>query len=130
MPERRSNDVRLGAWKFEWDPDKATENLKKHGVGFPEATTVFGDPLGFRIPSARARFGSFTRGLRRPRNEERMKQAKNRKTDELRAEYEFSGGVRGKHHLAYRPARTSSFSTRMSPKPSRMRLQSIAHCDC
>jgi uncharacterized DUF497 family protein len=25
---------------FEWDPEKATENLKKHGVGFEEATTV------------------------------------------------------------------------------------------
>ena len=36
--------------KFEWDPDKATENLKNHGVGFPEATTVFGDPLEVTIP--------------------------------------------------------------------------------
>lgn len=30
-----------------------------------------------------------------------MRQAKNRKTDELRPEYDFSGGVRGKHHAAY-----------------------------
>ncbi len=30
---------------FEWDPRKAASNLKKHGVGFPEASTVFGDPL-------------------------------------------------------------------------------------
>ena len=36
--------------EFEWDPDKAAENLKKHGVGFPEATTVFGDPLELTIP--------------------------------------------------------------------------------
>ncbi len=36
--------------KFEWDPDKATENLKNHGVGFPEATTIFGDPLEGTIP--------------------------------------------------------------------------------
>ena len=36
--------------KFEWDPDKATENLKNHGVGFPEATTIFGDPLEVTIP--------------------------------------------------------------------------------
>ena len=41
-------------------------------------------------------------GWRLPRNEERMSQAKNRKADELRAEYDFSGGVRGKHHLAYK----------------------------
>jgi hypothetical protein len=31
-----------------------------------------------------------------------MSQAKNRKTDLLRAEYNFSGGVRGKHHAAYK----------------------------
>ena len=31
-----------------------------------------------------------------------MSQAKNRKGDELRAEYDFSAGVRGKHHLAYK----------------------------
>jgi uncharacterized protein len=31
--------------KFEWDPKKAAENLKKHGVTFQEAATVFGDPL-------------------------------------------------------------------------------------
>jgi len=30
---------------FEWDPDKADENERKHGVSFPEAATVFGDPL-------------------------------------------------------------------------------------
>ncbi len=36
--------------EFEWDPDKATENLTKHGVGFPEATTIFGDPLEVTIP--------------------------------------------------------------------------------
>jgi len=31
--------------KFEWDPKKATENVKKHGVTFQEAATIFGDPL-------------------------------------------------------------------------------------
>ena len=30
-----------------------------------------------------------------------MSQARRRKTDELREEYDFSRGVRGKHHLAY-----------------------------
>jgi len=34
------------ALTFEWDPAKAAANLKKHGVKFKEATTVFGDPLG------------------------------------------------------------------------------------
>ena len=31
--------------RFEWDPRKAAANLKKHGVSFQEAATVFGDPL-------------------------------------------------------------------------------------
>ncbi len=31
--------------EFEWDPDKSEANLKKHGVSFHEASTVFGDPL-------------------------------------------------------------------------------------
>lgn len=29
---------------FEWDSWKATGNLRKHGVSFEEATTVFADP--------------------------------------------------------------------------------------
>lgn len=29
---------------FEWDEAKATANLRKHGVDFFEAQTVFGDP--------------------------------------------------------------------------------------
>jgi uncharacterized DUF497 family protein len=31
--------------RFEWDTKKAAANLKKHGVSFQEAATVFGDPL-------------------------------------------------------------------------------------
>lgn len=31
--------------KFEWDKRKAETNIKKHGVNFEEASTVFGDPL-------------------------------------------------------------------------------------
>jgi uncharacterized DUF497 family protein len=31
--------------KFEWDPKKATANVKKHRVTFQEAATIFGDPL-------------------------------------------------------------------------------------
>ena len=30
---------------FEWDADKATKNLSKHGVSFDEAKTVFNDRL-------------------------------------------------------------------------------------
>jgi uncharacterized DUF497 family protein len=31
--------------RFEWDPRKAAGNVKKHGISFQEAATVFGDPL-------------------------------------------------------------------------------------
>jgi uncharacterized protein len=31
--------------QFEWNPRKAEANLKKHGVSFEEAKTVFGDLL-------------------------------------------------------------------------------------
>jgi hypothetical protein len=31
--------------RFEWDHDKAASNLRKHGVSFEEAMTVFYDPL-------------------------------------------------------------------------------------
>jgi len=31
--------------RFEWDHEKATSNVKKHGVSFEEAVTVFYDPL-------------------------------------------------------------------------------------
>jgi uncharacterized protein len=30
---------------FEWDPAKASQNLRKHKVSFKEASTVFGDAL-------------------------------------------------------------------------------------
>jgi uncharacterized protein len=35
---------------FEWDARKAASNLKKHGVSFAEAATVFGDPLALDGP--------------------------------------------------------------------------------
>ena len=33
----------MRAIRFEWDVDKASNNLRKHGVSFPEARTVFED---------------------------------------------------------------------------------------
>ena len=36
--------------EFEWDPEKANENLRKHGVAFTEGQTIFGDPLEIVIP--------------------------------------------------------------------------------
>jgi len=33
-------------YQFEWDPIKAKKNLRKHGIGFERASTVFSDPRG------------------------------------------------------------------------------------
>ena len=35
---------------FEFDQTKAAINLKKHGISFAEAMTVFGDPLASTLP--------------------------------------------------------------------------------
>jgi len=35
---------------FEYDPAKATSNLKKHVVSFAEAMTVIDDPLASTLP--------------------------------------------------------------------------------
>jgi len=34
---------------FEWEPQKAKSNLKKHGVSFEEASTAFQDTLSLAI---------------------------------------------------------------------------------
>ena len=34
---------------FEWDPEKARLNVKRHGVSFDEASTAFRDPLSRTI---------------------------------------------------------------------------------
>ncbi len=36
--------------EFEWNPDKAVINLRKHNVSFSEATTVFEDSLSVTFP--------------------------------------------------------------------------------
>ena len=47
--------------KFEWDPQKADSNLKKHGVSFQEAASVLGDSLSitYRDPDHSAREHQF-----------------------------------------------------------------------
>jgi uncharacterized protein len=35
--------------RFTWAPKKAAANLRKHGVGFPEAATAFADPHSITI---------------------------------------------------------------------------------
>lgn len=36
--------------QFEWDESKAETNLRKHGVSFREAGTVFSDPMATTVP--------------------------------------------------------------------------------
>ena len=37
------------ALTFEWDEEKSKANLRKHGVSFDEAKTVFNDPFAMTI---------------------------------------------------------------------------------
>jgi len=38
---------------FSWDPGKAALNLRKHGVAFEDAATVFVDPLALIVEDLR-----------------------------------------------------------------------------
>jgi len=38
--------------RFTWDPRKAAVNLRKHGVSFDEAASVFADPLALAVEDA------------------------------------------------------------------------------
>ena len=117
--------------KFEWDPQKAASNLQNHSVSFEEAAAVFGDPLAATVDDPdhstdEARFITMgvTPSLRllvvvhtdradririisaRPQREpsrRSMKKAKSRVADdEMRAEYDFTGAVRGKYYKRFR----------------------------
>ncbi|MBF0236042.1 MAG: BrnT family toxin [Desulfamplus sp.] len=43
--------------KFEWAPPKAEQNIKKHGISFNEAITVFSDPLSVTFDDPDHSFG-------------------------------------------------------------------------
>lgn len=103
--------------KFEWDPQKAALNLKKHGVSFEDAAAVFGDPLAGTIPDRRrlgigslwsirtgpTGFGSSVLVLQREPKRRNMKKVKNTAgNDDMRPEYDFSGAVRGKYYERFR----------------------------
>lgn len=36
--------------RFEWNHKKALLNIRKHGIAFEEASTIFGDSLSLTIP--------------------------------------------------------------------------------
>lgn len=115
---------------FEWDVDKGAVNLTKHGVSFVKAMTIFGDPLEVMIADpdhSRVEFRFISIGLsaasrllvvayteragrtrvisaREATPKERRQYESGQyasRDDDMRAEYDFSTGVRGKHHKAY-----------------------------
>ena len=103
------------ALSFEWDEGKAESNLKAHGVSFREATTVFADPLStsvfptfgvcswYRTQSEATKSVLSVRDSQPVMSENNMKKQikrKARSSDEMRTEYDFSKGVRGKHCCA------------------------------
>lgn len=45
MPEVSEELCYTSIVKFQWDPAKAKNNIRKHRVSFDEAVTVFKDPL-------------------------------------------------------------------------------------
>lgn len=49
MSVRRTYNIRTPHLVFEWDPEKDTDNQKKHGVGFFEAVAVFADERGLLV---------------------------------------------------------------------------------
>lgn len=44
---------------FEWDEEKAKENLKKHKVGFDEGKTIFNDPISITIHDPQHSIGEY-----------------------------------------------------------------------
>ncbi len=40
--------------RYEWNPDKAVANFKKHGVRFADAALSLEDPMGLSIPDPHA----------------------------------------------------------------------------
>lgn len=40
----------LTGYEFEWNEIKAQANVRRHGVSFEEAATVFSDPLAILLP--------------------------------------------------------------------------------
>ena len=77
--------------QFEWDPEKEVRNLRKHGVSFEEASTVFGDALAATISDSK--HSEF---------EVRFVTMGTPEGDDMLPEYDFSGAVRGKYYERYR----------------------------
>ena len=115
---------------FEWDPRKERSNLAKHGVGFEQASSIFGDRSSLTIPDpehsqteeryitiGRAFTGKLlvvvhtergnnsyhrVRGAPADENVSFMKESSNKSEQRrMRDEYDFSQGERGKYARRY-----------------------------
>jgi uncharacterized protein len=51
--------VYLPKVEYEWDPEKDRINIAKHGASFPEASTVFLDPLHVTVVDERHSIGEY-----------------------------------------------------------------------
>jgi len=49
--------------KFEWDDEKASANIRDHGVGFEQATSAFADPFAVEWIDDREVYGEERSGL-------------------------------------------------------------------
>lgn len=111
---------------FTWDPEKAEQIARKHGISFDEARSVFGDPLAATFPdpdhsevenreltigystTGRVLVVSHTqRGLAVRNTMREWRPAMSDETmnneDDMRDEYDFSsGGVVGQYYERYR----------------------------
>jgi uncharacterized DUF497 family protein len=116
---------------FEWDAQKARSNLAKHGVSFEEASTIFGDSLSLTIPDPEHSrterrfvtmgsafngncsllfirieaiiFRSLARDAPAAESARVMKKASNKSSrKQVRNEYDFSQGERGKYVRRYK----------------------------
>ena len=82
------------------DPDHSDEELRFLSVGRSEADRLL-VVSSCPTPNAARESGSSAHGRRLPGKDEIMGQNAASDQHNLRDEYDFSGGVRGKHHEAY-----------------------------
>lgn len=83
--------------RFEWDREKAAANAVKHGVSFVEAITAFGDPLSLTIADPDHSDDEVRYVLIGRTHSNRLVVVAHTEREDLRPEYDFSGGVRGKY---------------------------------
>jgi len=96
--------------RFSWDPNKDLLNQQDHGITFQEATTVSGDSLAVIVSDPDHSIGEqrfITIGqfalfrLAEPQLMNAKTMKRRTREPEMRAEYDFSGGVRGKYYQRY-----------------------------